>query len=380
MVDVTEERAAAEKLSFEAGRAALAASVGATLSEGGSLDEMLQRSVKAVVKHLGAAFARIWTVGDGGTVLTLRASAGLYTHLDGDHSRVPIGMYKIGKIAEERRPHLTNDVPSDPRVSDKEWAANEGMVAFAGYPLLIEKRLLGVLAMFSRSPLPQESLEALHLVADRVALVIDQKRAQERLQEREAQLAEAQRIAGVGSWEWEMGQNQVTWSDELFRIYGLEPQSEPLTFDSYLAKVVPDDRDRVRAVIFHAVRDGGEFDFVERIARPDGEVRLLHSRGQTASGRSGETARLVGTCQDVTEPSSRRSPIGRWSWRANRRSGCTPSTRRNDPPCWPRSAGVLHPPWTTKRRSVMSPTWLCRTSRTGARSMCWVRTVSHTGL
>ncbi|MBA2670226.1 MAG: PAS domain-containing protein, partial [Gemmatimonadetes bacterium] len=257
--------------------------------------------VEAIVKHLGAAFARIWTVGDGGTVLTLRASAGLYTHLDGDHSRVPIGMYKIGKIAEERRPHLTNDVPSDPRVSDKEWAAREGMVAFAGYPLLIEKRLLGVLAMFSRTPLPQESLEALHLVADRVALVIDQKRAQERLQEREAQLAEAQRIAGVGSWEWEMGHDQVTWSDELYRIYGMEPQSEPLTFDSYLAKVIPDDRDRVRAVIFHAVRDGGEFDFVERIARPDGEVRLLHTRGQTVSGRSGEIVRLVGTCQDVTE-------------------------------------------------------------------------------
>jgi PAS domain S-box-containing protein len=301
MVDVSEERAYAEKLSFEAGRAALAASVGATLGEGGTLDEMLQRSVEAIVKHLGAAFARIWTVDHGGTVLTLRASAGLYTHLDGDHSRIPIGMYKIGKIAEERRPHLTNDVANDPRVGDQAWAAREGMVAFAGYPLLIGKRLLGVLAMFSRNALPEESLDALHLVADRVGMVIEQKRAQERLQEREAQLAEAQRIAGVGSWEWETGLARVTWSDELYRIYGMEPQSEPLTFDSYLSRVVPEDRERVRDVIFHAVRDGGAFDFLERIIRPDGEVRLLHSRGQAVQGRSGETARLVGTCQDVTE-------------------------------------------------------------------------------
>jgi PAS domain S-box-containing protein len=301
MVDVTDERAAVEEMSSEVGRAALAASVGATLSEGGTLDEMLQRSVEDIVKHVGAAFTRIWTVGEGGTMLTLRASAGLYTHLDGDHSRIPIGMYKIGKIAEERRPHLTNDVANDPRVSDREWAAAEGIVAFAGYPLLIEKRLLGVLAMFSRTALPKQSLDALHLVADRVALAIDQKWAQERLQEREAQLAEAQRIAGVGSWEWEMGQSQLTWSDELYRIYGMEPRSGPVTFDSYLARVFPEDQERVREVIFHAVRDGGEFDFLERITRPDGEVRLLHSRGKALQGRSGEIARLVGTCQDVTE-------------------------------------------------------------------------------
>ncbi len=102
--------------------------------------------------NLHGAFARIWTLNPLGDVLELQASAGQYTHLDGPHSRVPVGKYKIGLIAQERQPHLTNTVVGDPRVSDQEWAQREGMVAFAGYPLIVEDRLLGVMAMFAPPP------------------------------------------------------------------------------------------------------------------------------------------------------------------------------------------------------------------------------------
>src|SRR6185295_2558293 len=104
---------------------------------------------------------RIWTLNEAEGVLELQASAGLYTHLDGPHGRVPVGMYKIGRIAQERRPHLTNRVVGDARVSDQDWARREGMVAFAGYPLLVEGRLIGVLAMFARHELADDVLEAL---------------------------------------------------------------------------------------------------------------------------------------------------------------------------------------------------------------------------
>jgi PAS domain S-box-containing protein len=301
MVDVTREHAAARHLADQVRRVALTDAVGATLSAGGSLQSMLQRSAESIVEHIGAAFARIWTLNAAEGTLELVASAGLYTHLDGPHGRVPVGMYKIGKIAKERAPHLTNDVQNDPRVSDKEWARREGMVAFAGYPLLVEKRLVGVVALFSREPLSEAALDALSGVAERLALVVEQKRAQEKLQEREAQLAEAQRIAGIGSWEWEVGTNEVVWSDELYRLYGLEPQSVHGTFESYLERVHPDDRDRVRMVIEEVVRTAGSFDFDERIVRPDGEVRVLQSRGRTLTSSDGRVVRLVGTCQDVTE-------------------------------------------------------------------------------
>ena len=139
---------------------------------------MLQRCAEALVDHLHGAFARIWTLNPQGDVLELQASAGLYTHLDGPHSRVPVGQYKIGLIAQERRPHLTNAVAGDPRVSDQGWAQREGMVAFAGYPLVVDDRLVGVMAMFARQPLSEATLDAMAAVADGIALGVERKRAE----------------------------------------------------------------------------------------------------------------------------------------------------------------------------------------------------------
>jgi PAS domain S-box-containing protein len=160
---------------------ALIADVGVALNARDTLPDMLQNCAEAVVRHLDAAFARIWTLDRAGTTLELRASAGRYTHLDGTHSRVPVGMFKIGLIAQERCPHLTNDVRTDPRVSDPEWAAREGMVAFAGYPLIVEDRLIGVLAMFARHTLGEETLTTLSAVAQMVGTGIARKEAEEEL-------------------------------------------------------------------------------------------------------------------------------------------------------------------------------------------------------
>lgn len=169
--EISEERRARRE-------ASLAAAVGDALTHGGSLRDVLQRCTEAVVGHLDAAFARIWTLNEADQVLELQASAGLYTHLDGPHGRVPVGRFKIGLIAEERTPHLSNDVPNDPRVGDKEWARREGMVAFAGYPLLVEGRAVGVLAMFARRSLPERTLGALGAISDGIALAIARNRAE----------------------------------------------------------------------------------------------------------------------------------------------------------------------------------------------------------
>ncbi|HST59171.1 MAG TPA: GAF domain-containing protein, partial [Longimicrobium sp.] len=145
--DLAEQRA--EVLSRRAREAALMGAVGRALTQVRPLPEMLRCCTNAVVEHMDAAFARIWTLDKAGQVLVLQASSGLYTHTDGGHSRVPVGALKIGRIASEQKPHLTNAVPDDPRVSDPEWARREGMVGFAGYPLIVEGQVVGVLAMFA---------------------------------------------------------------------------------------------------------------------------------------------------------------------------------------------------------------------------------------
>jgi PAS domain S-box-containing protein len=114
-------------------------------------------------------------------------------------------------------------------------------------------------------------------------------------------LLAAQQLSGLGSWEWDVEHNTVDWSDELFRMYGLEPGSFAATFEAYLERVHPDDRARVATLIGDAVRTGGSFAFEERIIRPDGEERVLRSVGESTIGEDGRVVRLIGACQDITE-------------------------------------------------------------------------------
>jgi PAS domain S-box-containing protein len=144
-----------------------------------SLEGLLQAFAEALVRHLGVSFARIWIL--RGDVLELCASAGMYTHRDGGHARIPVGLFKIGRIAQQRRPHLTNQVIGDPDVHDQDWARREGMVAFAGYPLVFDQRLVGVIGMFSRQALPDSTFEALTAVSYRLSLAIARLEAEQAL-------------------------------------------------------------------------------------------------------------------------------------------------------------------------------------------------------
>jgi PAS domain S-box-containing protein len=180
------ERAEGEEAQARQARhTALRADVSAALAEGGSLQQMLQRCAQPLVEHLDAALARIWTLDIQENVLVLQASAGLYTHLNGSHAQVPVGQKKIGLIAQEKKPHFTNDVLTDERISEKEWARREGMVAFAGYPLLLEDRVVGVVALFARHTLEPDTLDALASAADALAQGVERKRVEQRLAQSE---------------------------------------------------------------------------------------------------------------------------------------------------------------------------------------------------
>jgi PAS domain S-box-containing protein len=155
--------------------------IGAVMTRVGLLQEALQNCAELMVTLLDAVLARIWLFDEQESMLELKASAGLYTHLNGAHSRIPLGRLKIGRIAKTRKPHLTNDVCGDPMFSDPDWAVREGIVAFAGYPMVVEGRVLGVMALFARTALNQSVLQALGTAADRISLGIERKRAEEAL-------------------------------------------------------------------------------------------------------------------------------------------------------------------------------------------------------
>jgi PAS domain S-box-containing protein len=196
--DISERKQAEELRAAHARQIAVRADVSMAFGREESLKTILGECGEAIVRHLDAAFARIWTLSDDGKMLELQASAGMYTHLDGSHSRIPMGQFKIGMIAQERKPHLTNDVLNDPRISDRTWAKKEGMASFAGYPLSVGGCTIGVLAMFSRKQLTPDTTETLASGADLIAQGIERKRAQEALQMTQAELARVSRLTTMG--------------------------------------------------------------------------------------------------------------------------------------------------------------------------------------
>ena len=130
--------------------------------------------------------------------------------------------------------------------------------------------------------------------------ISDRKRAEAEAERIRARLVEAQRVAHVGSWEWDMAKDEVVWSDEMYRIYDL-PLGSPLGgYQGFLSRVYPPNRPKTMEIIGAAIERGTPFIYDHRIVRPDGSMRMLHTRGE-AIAEEGKTVRLIGCCWDITE-------------------------------------------------------------------------------
>lgn len=239
------------------------------LIQSDTLQSTLQCCAQALVTHLDAVFARIWTLNEQDAVLELQASAGMYTRLDGGHARVPVGEFKIGRIAEERVPHLTNDLQNDDRIADPEWAHREGIVAFAGYPLIVHGRLLGVMAMFAQRPLADFVLEAMSAIAREVALGIETMRAALALRDSEelyrTVVESAKDLISTVSLD-----GTITSLNAAFEAaYGW--RRDEWIGKSFVPLVHPEDLERAQEAV-HAACNGE--------TPPGYEIRVLHKSGE----------------------------------------------------------------------------------------------------
>src|SRR3989454_1904742 len=196
------------------------------------------------------------------------------------------------------------DLEVFPRDQALRFAANDAEVLARGVPLqfeesarYIEGERINVVAKF---PLPDAS-GAVIGVGGIGTDITERKRTEQALREQRTLLAEAQNLAGLGCWEWDPASRRVTWSDELYRIHGVERERFTPSLEGYLERVHPDDREQARATVARALADGRGFILDERIVRPDGEVRYLRSRGEVLRDDQGRSLKVLGACLDITE-------------------------------------------------------------------------------
>lgn len=189
----------------------------------GALADKLTRVTASAVALLDGDFCRVWVVGPGDLCqsgcahydvchrpdgirprdrcLHLLASSGRYTHTDGPgHRRIPLGLYKVGRIATgEEHQFWTNDVTTDPQIRDHQWASDLGLVSFAGIQLRPPGgEIIGVLAMFSRHPIDYEANATLESLANAATQVIQSARAEDEQRALQDQLAQAHKLESVG--------------------------------------------------------------------------------------------------------------------------------------------------------------------------------------
>ena len=177
--------------------ALLSSDISTTLVHSHTLQETLDHCCQDLVRDLDAVLARIWTIDGASGELVLQASAGIPVLTEG----TPPAKVKVDVIGRERKPVLTNEVLGDPEISNQEWIRREGIVAFAGYPLIVEDQLLGVISLFSRQALSKATLQALSVVADGVALGIERLRAEAKLREQTEVVETINRIGQLLSAE-----------------------------------------------------------------------------------------------------------------------------------------------------------------------------------
>ncbi|KAA0003254.1 MAG: PAS domain S-box protein [Thermoplasmata archaeon] len=142
-----------------------------------------------------------------------------------------------------------------------------------------------------------ELIEAIEKLKNEIA---ERKRAEETLRKSEIRLAEAQKIAHLGNWDWNILTNELYWSDEIYRIFGLQPQEFGATYDAFLDMIHPEDRELVERSVNEALNKNKPYSIDHRIVLPSGEVRVVHEQAEVTFDKSGKPIRMVGTVQDIT--------------------------------------------------------------------------------
>ena len=270
-----------------------------------SLDEQLERALDELlsipwlpVQPRGGIFLEARDAPAAAPALELRAHRRLSPAALVACRRVDFGQCLCGRAAESGE--LLFAEPDD----ERHEIQHEGPEPYSHYcvPILSGSTSIGTIVLYleqgySRDAHQEEFLRA---AAHTLAGIIERKRVQDALSASEKGLAEAQRIAHLGNWYWDIKAKTLSWSDEIYRIFGLAPQEFGATYEAFLQSVHPDDQDFVLRSVDEALYEHKPYSIDHRIVLPDGSERVVHEQAEISHDQNGEPLRMVGTVQDIT--------------------------------------------------------------------------------
>jgi PAS domain S-box-containing protein len=300
------------------------------IASGVKLAGLIPMMLAALGRQLQATVGEWWVLGSSGEVLQMAHvwqadGAQVEPFMQASRElRFGPGQGLPGRVWEARTSHWITDVRKDDNFPRRDVAVVCGITAAVALPVHVDGQVRGVLEFFSLhldAPDP-DLLEALNQIGRQLGLLLKRLEAEEDLRKSERAMNEGQRLAHLGTWEWDLHTNDLSWSDEKFRIYGFEPRSFVPTLDHVRSSVLAEDLPRFLEVLEAVARTGASQEVSYRVKRPSGEIRHVHTLAAAELDAGNVPCRLVGTMQDMTEKvqtedaykqAQRISHLGNWN-------------------------------------------------------------------
>jgi PAS domain S-box-containing protein len=178
--------------------------------------------------------------------------------------------------------------------------------SYAGIPVFASNgQPIGIIVTLGCKPMKssekERSISLLQIFSARVSSELERKEAEDDIRKAKASLAKAQQIAKIGNWDWDIAADKLWWSDEIFRIFGLNHHEFAVTYETFLKTVHPDDRGFVEQSVETALSEKKPYRIDHRIVLPDGDEKVVYEQAEILLDETGKPVRMIGTVQDVTE-------------------------------------------------------------------------------
>jgi PAS domain S-box-containing protein len=208
----------------------------------------------------------------------------------------------VGKALAGKKYVWTYDIRDDKEFIRVKKIKDLDLKTGFSFPIKVKDEVVSVMEFYDNHfhTEDKELIKIMDTISAQLGRAIERKWSQDNLQKSEEALETAQKIAHIGSWEWNIPDNLLSWSDELYSIYGLDPDKEKITFEKFTSMLHADDIDKVLKIIEDSRKNKNPFEFDYRIIRPDGSEKILHAQGEVILDDEGNVISLVGIGQDIT--------------------------------------------------------------------------------